>query len=266
MRKYLTVFNLSWQGEFTYRLNFVLWRFRNILRFLMTFFLWTGIFVTNQNVFGYTRPELLTYVFLVLIVQSIVLSAPSADNIGGEISNGDISNYLVKPVSYLKFWFTRDLASKFLNLSFAVGEVGLLWLWLRPAIQFPSSWASIIGFGIICALAVVLYFFVSITSKFVSFWTPENTWGLTFLTLVMIEVLGGSIFPIDILPKLAQTLLQFTPFPYLIYYPIAIWVGKISGLEMIRVIIQALIWVVIMYMIAKIIWRKGLITYQSEGR
>jgi ABC-2 type transport system permease protein len=266
MRKYAKVFNLSWQGEFTYRLSFVLWRVRNVLRFLMTFFLWKGIFVTNQNVFGYSQPELLTYVFLVLVVQSIVLSAPSADKIGAEISSGDISNYLVKPVSYLKYWFTRDLSSKFLNLSFALVEVGLLWILLRPNIQLPPSLISWIGFVLICGMAVLIYFFVNVVTKLISFWTPENTWGMTFLTLVMIEILGGSIFPLDVLPHWAQNLLQLTPFPYLIYYPIAIWVGKVTGLVLLEVLLQTLIWVLVMFLFTKFIWHRGLIAYQSEGK
>lgn len=232
----------------------------------MTFFLWKGIFVTNQSVFGYSQPQMLTYVFMVLIVQSVVLSAPSADNIGAEIGSGDISNYLVKPVSYLRYWFTRDLSSKFLNLSFAICELGLLWLFLRPPIRLPSDWVSIAGFIIMAGMALCIYFFVNVATKFISFWTPENTWGLTFLTLVLIEILGGSIFPLDILPTPLQLLLQLTPFPYLIYYPISIWVGKIAGVEMIRILVQAFIWVIIMYFATKFIWRKGLVAYQSEGR
>ena len=78
----------------------------------MTYFLWNGIFTSNQNVFGYQKTDMLTYVFAVLAIQTLVLSAPSSDNIGGEISSGDLGNYLLKPINYLKYWFTRDLSSK----------------------------------------------------------------------------------------------------------------------------------------------------------
>src|SRR5258708_4648991 len=123
MSKYLTIFNLSWQNEFIYRLNFILWRLRNVLRFLMIYFLWTGIFVSNGHVFGYSQSQMLTYVFLLMIVATFVWSAPSADNIGSEIASGDLSNYLLKPINYLTFWFTRDLSSKALNLAFAAVEI-----------------------------------------------------------------------------------------------------------------------------------------------
>jgi len=266
MSKYQTVFAISWQDEFTYRLNFILWRVRNVLRFLMTYFLWRGIFVSKSNVFGYSQGQLLTYIFLVLIVVSIVLSSPSGDRIGSEIGRGDLSNYLVKPLSYLKYWFTRDLASKLLNLVFSLTEITLLAILLKPQLNFPYSLENILGSLILVAIAVGIYFFLSVGLRFVAFWTPENTWGLAFLSFTFIETLSGAIFPLDILPQPVTTLLQFTPFPYLIYYPIAIFVGKISGLEMIRIIIQALIWLFLSYKLSQLIWHKGLRVYSSEGR
>ncbi len=266
MHKYLTVFAVDWQNQFVYRLNFVLWRFRNILRLLMTYFLWRGIFVSNQSIFGYSQPQMLTYVFLVLIVQTLVLSSPSSDNIGGEIANGDLSNYLVKPISYLKYWFTRDLSSKLLNIIFAAGEVSLLWYLLKPELHFPTQMQFILAFLVSCAMAVISYYFINVTARLVSFWIPEMTWGLAFVVTILIEIIAGGIFPIDILPKNIGVLLQFTPFPYLIYYPIAIFLGKISGFTLVRILLQSLAWLVIMYWITKKIWSKGLVVYASEGR
>lgn len=266
MRKYLTVFSVDWQSQFIYRLNFVLWRVRNVLRLLMTYFLWRGIFVTNQNVFGYSKTQMLTYVFLVLAIQTLVLSTPSADNIGGEIASGDLSNYLVKPISYLKYWFTRDLSSKLLNIIFAVFEVSLLWFLLRPQIQLPSAFFTWSGFLLCAGLAVLLYYFVNVSARFVAFWTPESTWGIAFVILVLLEILAGGIFPLDVLPSSVRILLQFTPFPYLIYYPVAIFLGKITGVALLRILFQASLWTFLMYLTSKFLWHKGLRVYASEGR
>lgn len=266
MKKYLTVFAIDWQNQFIYRLNFLLWRIRNVLRLLMTYFLWRGVFTTNQNVFGYSQSQMLTYVFLVLVIQSLILSAPSADNIGGEIGNGDISNYLTKPVSYLKYWFTRDLSSKTLNLIFSFMEIFCLWLLLRPQIHVTLDPSTLIIFPLICLLAVLSYFFLNAVTRFVSFWTPENTWGLSFVVLVILEVTSGQLFPLDILPPVGKLVFQLTPFPYLIYYPIAILIGKISGFAAFKILVQSFIWMIILYLLSQFIWKKGLKVYAAEGR
>ena len=266
MRKYLTVFQISWQNEFVYRLNFVLLRLRNVIRLLMTYFLWQGVFLTNQTVFGYNQSQITTYIFLVLAVQALVLSAPSSDNIGSEIGSGDLSNYLVKPLGYLKYWFTRDVASKLLNLLFAVFEVAILFFLFRPVIPFPASPLAVIAFLVSAILAMILYYFLSVSARFVAFWTPENTWGLAFVIIVIMETLGGSIFPLDVLPQPVYQLLQLTPFPYLIYLPIAIFSEKIVGLELVWILLQSSLWVIIMYLLTKFIWKKGLVVYQASGR
>lgn len=266
MHKYLTIFAISWQNEFTYRLNFILWRLRNILRFLMTYFLWAGIFVTSTQVFGYSQNQMFTYIFMVLVVQALVLAAPSSDNIGGEIANGDLSNYLIKPVSYLKYWLTRDLSSKVFNIIFAIIELTIIWVILHPPVFLPSSLVTNIGFLISCILAALIYFFVSVSARFVAFWTPESTWGVSFVILVLIDILSGGIFPLNILPNWLFNLLQLTPFPYLLYFPIAIFVGQITGFTMVRILIQSAIYLLVMFYVNRFLWKKGLLFYSSEGR
>ncbi|MBI4036258.1 ABC-2 family transporter protein [Candidatus Daviesbacteria bacterium] len=266
MEKYLIVLTTSWQNELIYRLNFILWRFRNILRFLMTYFLWFGIFVSTNQVFGYSQPQMFTYVFMVLVVSTLVLSAPSADNIGGEIANGDLSNYLVKPINYLKYWFARDLSSKALNLSFAIFEVGILWFILKPNFQILPSIGTFVFFLISLVLAILINYLVSVTARSVAFWTPESTWGISFVILVFVETLAGGIFPLDILPNWVSNILQFTPFPYLLYYPVAIFLGKITGFNLVRILLQAFAWFLVMLWVTKVVWHKGLKVYGSEGR
>ena len=266
MKKYFTVFAVSWQNEFVYRLNFILWRFRNVLRLLMTYFLWRGIFVYNRSIFGYTGPEMLTYVFFVLVVQAIVLSAPSADNIGGEIGSGDLSNYLVKPVSYLRYWFTRDMASKLLNIFFSFVEIFILWFLLRPHLVIPSQMLSVAGFITGCISAVIIYFLLEASNRFIAFWTPENTWGLSFLVIILIEILGGGMFPLDILPGPARIALELTPFPYLVYYPVAIILGKITGWNLVRILFQSAVWCLLLFVVTKFVWHKGLKVYAATGK
>lgn len=278
--KYSLVFSLSLQNELIYRLNFVLWRFRNILRFLLAYFLWSGVFYSvagssvagsgstgsPQVIFGYQENQMLTYVFGTLLVGTFVLSAPSGDNMGTEIANGDLGNYLLKPLNYLRYWFVRDLASKLLNMSFAVVEVSLLYFFLRPQLQLPSGLETWGLFFLMCVLAMVLNYFLSCAARFVAFWTPESTWGIAFVVIVLVDVLGGGIFPIDILPRWLQIVLEFTPFPYLIYYPVAVFLGKVAGWEAVRVILQTLVWVVVMGLVSRFIWYRGLKQFSSEGR
>ncbi|KKU55256.1 hypothetical protein A3H89_04815 [Candidatus Amesbacteria bacterium RIFCSPLOWO2_02_FULL_48_11] len=265
MRKYLTVFAIDWQNQFIYRLNFVLWRFRNILRVLMTYFLWSTIFSVQTSVFGYTREQIMAYLLLVIFLYGFVGSSPSNDNIGGEVSSGALNNFLTKPIGYLRYWFTRDLSSKLLNVIFAVGEIFLLWLIFRPPLVF-SSQPAVILIGILMLVSAVIIFYLLGKLALASvFWAPENTWGFMFVVLVLMEMLTGLIFPLDILPRSAFTALQFTPFPYLLYFPLAAFIGRLSPLEAVRLLFQSLVWLGILFYLVKRVWSAGYKVYSASG-
>lgn len=265
MKKYTTIFHTSLQNEFVYRLNFIFWRVRNVLRILLTFFLWSGVFLQSGSVAGFTKPQMLTYVFLVLLVQSLVLSAPSGDRIGGEIGSGELSNYLVKPINYLKYWFTRDLSSKLLNIAFAVFELTVLYLFLKPQIILPGLFITFV-FVVTVILSSLLYFFLEVSARFIAFWMPEFTWGLAFLTMVFIETLSGMIFPISLFPPFLKFLVHLTPFPYLIYYPISIFVGETTGTAILGVIVSMCLWIFVTWRLTLFLWSRGLRAYSSDGR
>jgi ABC-2 type transport system permease protein len=267
MHKYFQIFKISFQQEFAYRLNFVMWRARNVMQIILTFFLWNTVFYDpSREVFGYNKEKILTYVFGILVLRAIVLSARAVD-MAGEIANGDITNYLLKPVSYFKYWFTRDIASKTLNLSFAGVEALILFLILKPNIFLQTDFLMIILFIVSVAIAVTLFFYILFLVNLVTFWMPENGWAAQFLFVVILtEFLSGGAFPIDILPPVLQHILYGLPFPYLLFFPLQVYLGKISGLAIARGILTGGLWIMVLAFLTRIIWPRGLKRYSAEGR
>ena len=265
--RYLAVFTISFKQEFAYRLNFIMWRVRNVLQIFVTFFLWNAIFYTQDRVvFGYDRGKILTYVFGLIFIRAIVLSSRSID-VAGDISRGDLNNYLVKPINYFLYWLTRDISSKFLNVIFAVGEAFLLFIILRPPFFLQTNIIQLVTF--LCALifAILIYFILLFMVNSIPFWAPELGWGGHFLvSVVIVEFLSGAMFPIDVLPLVFQKILYLTPFPYLIFFPIEIYLGKIQGLMLVKGLTISLFWIIALWFLMKKIWDKGLKAYQAYGR
>src|SRR3972149_9535968 len=193
MKRYLAVFKISFAQEFVYRLNFIMWRFRNVVQVFLIFFLWDSIFSSpGKVVFGYDRSKILTYIFSLFVVKSLVSSSRSVD-IAGDISRGDLTNYLLKPVSYFKYWFTRDISSKSLNLLFAAVEFSLLYLILKPPFFFQTNPLSLIAFVVSIAVAIFIFFTLLFIVSAVPFWAPGMGWGVHFLvTVIIVEFLSGS--------------------------------------------------------------------------
>lgn len=267
MKKYLSLFNISLQQEFAYRLNFIMWRARNVIQILLVFFLWDSVFSSpDRVVFGYDRTKILTYVFGILIVKAFVLSARAVD-VAGEVSNGDLNNYLVKPIDYFKYWFTRDVSSKVLNFIFAIVEIILLYIFLRPPFFLQTNPLYLMGFVVSIALAIFIFFVILFITSAVSFWMPEVAWGAQFIVIMIVtEFLSGALFPIDILPQTFQNVLYMLPFPYLIFFPLQVYLGKLGVMEIFRGLSVSFIWAVSLWFLMKMIWGKGLKVYQAFGR
>jgi len=267
VNKYLQIFKISFAQEFAYKANFIMWRVRNVFQIFLIFFLWDAVFSDQGRVvFGYDRTKILTYVFGVMLVRALVLSSKSVD-IARDIATGELSNYLLRPISYFKYWFTRDVSSKVLNIMFAVVEFAILYLILKPPFYFQTDIFTNLSFLISVGVAILIFSTLIFIVSTVPFWAPELGWGSHFLvTVVVVESLSGSVFPIDVLPQLVQRVLMITPFPYLIYFPIQVYLGKIGGFQYLQGTLISLLWIVVLWLVLRRVWSKGLKVYQAFGR
>lgn len=265
MQKYWTVFKTSWSNGFIYRFNFLLWRARSVLVVLTVYFLWEAVFDSNHLVAGYTRDKILTYVFLTLVLRSVILGMRSMDA-AGEIADGRLSNYLLKPLNYHIYWFVRDLADKILNILFIVFETIGLYLILQPPIFIQTNPLIILEFGIIVGAAICLNFVLGNIASNFSFWTPGNAWGFWFLYLVFQDFLGGVMYPLDIFPKAVTKVIMLLPFPYLLFFPANVYLGKVAVPEFLSGLGIVVCWVLVITVLLKIEWRLGVRDYKAEGR
>src|SRR5207249_10356769 len=73
-----------------------------------------------------------------------------------------------------------------------------------------------------------LQFFMSYTMALLAFWVPEVS---TFILMLFASeyIAGGHLFPLDILPPVLAQALQFTPFPYQMFFPVSIYLGHTTG-------------------------------------
>ncbi len=264
--KYFSVFRVSFQQEIAYRFNFLMWRLRNVLQIFLVFFLWDAVFaVPGRELFGYTREQILTYVFLTILVKALVFSARAVD-VSGDIARGDLSNHLLKPISYFKYWFTRDVSSKLLNVGFASIEFSVLVLAFKPNLFFQTSISYILLAALSVFIAIFIYFCILFIVSSIPFWMPEGGWGANFLLIIVLDFLSGSLFPIDVLPVNVQRFLYFTPFPYMIFFPIQIYLGNFDMTFALQGILTGGIWGMALYLIMKNVWRKGMLSYQATGK
>jgi len=263
MQKYLAGARASLAQYLVYRLSFVLWRFRVVLSLLLTYFLWTTVYTGRLQVFSYTETAMLTYVILVYLIGDLVYSSRISD-LASQIRNGEIINHLLKPYSFFGVMFTREIVDKLLNVGFSFLEIGGLILIFKPDILIKFDLFTLILAMIAIFLGVAISFFISFAISLIAFWSTE-VWAPRFVFIVLITVMAGSYFPLDILPRGFYQFLLWTPFPYFAYLPTKILIDGFS-LPYLALTGVALTWVFLSYLLAKGLWRKGMREFSFFGR
>lgn len=262
MRKYLSVFTITLQEAFTYRLNFVMWRVRQVFVFLIPYFIWRSVLGNGGAIYGYDFSALMTYLFGTTILRSLVMGSRTVD-LGWMINSGYLTIALLKPIKNFAFMFTRDLADKLYNLSFIAVEIPLILLIFRPPVFLQTNFSLILLSIFSIILAIYLYFYLNVLFGSIAFWS-RDVWAPRFLLMVILEFATGAMFPLDMLSPGVQSLLNWTPFPYLLFGPLRLYLGQADNPT--AFLLAQLAWVLIMGTLAKLVWQKGIKNYEAEGR
>jgi ABC-2 type transport system permease protein len=142
-----------------------------------------------------------------------------------------------------------------------------LYIILKPPFFVQANPLYLGSFIVSVILGILIYFMIALLTGFVPFWSPTATWGASFIVnTILVEYLSGALFPLDILPQYIQTVLSYTPFPYMLFFPIEIYLGKISVFGIIKAIAVSGVWVVCLWIIVNAVWKKGLKTYEAYGK
>lgn len=266
MKKYLFLIYLSIQNQLTYRLNFFLQRIRSVFQLMVVYFLWAAAYGTSNSLFGYSQAQMFTYVVGVSLLRSYIMSGKLSQGVGEKIVTGELSNIIIRPLSFFKYILSLDIGNTLINLLFSAVEISVfLWLFKSP-LFIQTNYFYIFATVIFFVLGFMIYFLIGTSLSLSAFWIEQDWWAPIFLLGTIIEFASGGIFPIDILPKAISTIIFATPFPYILYFPVKVYLGQVSTDKIIQGMLITAIWILVLSLIYKIIWKKGLRIYEAYGK
>ena len=76
-------------------------------------------------------------------------------------------------------------------------------------------------------MSALIQFGIAYCFGMMSFWFLEIQ-GLVILSMAIESVLGGQISPLDLLPDWLFRLSQYLPYYYQMYFPVAIFTGRLN--------------------------------------
>jgi len=264
--KYLSIIRTSLQEYFIYRLNFALWRVRAVMQLLILYFLWLTAYGGLNNLFGYSASQMLTYILGISLIRSYVLAARLSEGVGAQIITGDISNMLIKPISYIRYIFSRDFSDKFINIFFSSIELIVIMVVLKPPLIFQSNPLLLIGTVIFILVGLTLYFLLNFSLSLSAFWLHgDDWWAPRFIFGIIVDFLAGGLFPIDVLPEAVRQVVMLTPFPYLLFFPMKVYLGQAQTSYILMGFLISGFWIFGLFLFQRWLWQQGLKSYVAAG-
>lgn len=261
--KYLSVYAMSMQDVLQRRASLLMDRIGGLAFVLALYFFWDALLKGQDSFLGYSRPQMLSYVLAMNILRSFVFTGRGWELVH-EISSGRLSNYLLRPVSYLGYCLSLDMAQKTIHVAAAVLEVGTLILVFHAPLylpQSPGTWALFLAATVMSSL---LFFLLEFLVSSLAFWTSESG-GPLFCFELFLQFAAGTFFPLDVLPGWLQKALALTPFPYMVFFPLNIYLERADAVEAARILCIQAFWMGLFYVILRTAWQRGLQNYAAEG-
>jgi ABC-2 type transport system permease protein len=267
MKKYLHVINVGIQNNLTYRFNFLARTVFGLIPLIATLYVWRAIYSgkgQGAEVGTYTLAEMVSYYLLVTIVDALTAVNEDDWQIAADIKDGNISQFLLKPIDYLVYRLCLFLSGRITYLAVAAIPLFVFIFYLRRYFVFPADWPTFGLFLVSVLLTALLQFFTSYAMAMLAFWVLEVS-TFIFILFAFEYIASGHLFPLDILPHGLAQALFFTPFPYQMYFPVSIYMGKISGGALLRGLLVQMAWVALAYGFARFMWQRGITKYSAVG-
>jgi len=263
MKKYLHVFAIGLQNTLQRRSSLIMDRIGGIAVLLTLYYFWTSLLAGKSSFIGYSRVQMLSYVLVMNLLRAFVFTGRGWE-IVNEISSGRLSSWLLRPIRYEGYTLALDFSQKTIHLCAALLEVGVLIAFFHAPLYWPEHPVTWVLFVAGVMLSSLLYFLIEFLVASIAFWTSESG-GPLFCFELFLQFAAGLFFPLDVLPKALQAALRLTPFPYIVFFPLNIYLEKIGSVEAVKILLIQGFWLILLYTAVEAQWRRGLRSYAAEG-
>ncbi len=259
MQKYLSTFVLSLKNAKIYKLDFYLSFISIPIELIITFLFWKILSIGNDQ--SVDAGAIVAY-FLFLQVLQLGYSPTMlvTFELWNEINNGTIITWLVRPVNYPIYMLVQKMAHFFMNTVVAL----IVSILIGAAFGYVISPVHLL-YGMIASIfGNLLLFELQFLIGCLTFWLKKVI-ALRDVIFNILFILGGTLLPIDMTPKIIQDIAYFTPIPFVYFTPAKIYAGQFSLEQTVRNIAGQLLWILILGVVINFVWKIGTSDKITQG-
>ena len=250
---YMAFAKKSFLQKSAYRLEHWMGILNTLIRLVIYVEIYRALYGGRETVDGITMSMVTTNFILSLGLESFFVV--NDYYLSSRLYDGSIATEMLLPVSFHGRMLADNLGTAAFKLIFHFVPAMIV-ACLFIGIQAPAGpgmfglfiLSALLGYGVLWSISFLFQMF--------SFWLM-NVWEVMTIKNVFINVLSGSMIPLWFMPGFMRTLIGFTPFESIYFTPVQIYLGKITGSEIILGFAKQIIWIVALLLLGFMVWQKG---------
>ena len=262
------VLRISLEERLVYRADFAVGTLMRFLPIITQILLIRAVFQSSgrDSIAGFSNDDVVAYYLMVMISRAFSSMPTLASGIALEIREGDVKRYLVQPVDMIGFLLMKRIAWKLVYYLVALGPFALVFYLCRGFFPGWPDGVTMAAYVASLLLAFLIGFFLEALIGMLGFWFLEVS-SLLFIYMLLNFIMSGHMFPLDFLQHFPtiQTLFAVMPFQYLAYFPAAVFLGKITGPDLVQGLIIQASWMVGFFIACRVAYHYGVRRYSGYG-
>ncbi|WP_425449077.1 ABC transporter permease [Dethiothermospora halolimnae] len=265
MVHYLQFAKNAFQSNLSYRMSILLSILHRVAALLVEVSIWsavisiTGKISTSMGTIDLN--EMITYAILSTGISTIISSNIVMD-FEDKVRTGQIAMDLIKPMKFKLYLVFQNLGNNLFKVIFELTPVVIIGI-LCFGINIPSKENAIL-FAVALLNGMIIYFILTCILGQLSFWIL-TVWHLDKLLNDMLKIFSGRFIPLWFFPKTLISISVFLPFRLIYFSPMSIYLGKINIAEAENILMQQGLWILILFIIDMILWKKGIKKLVVQG-
>lgn len=253
MRAYAEFAVKKFRNQTAYRMDCFMGILKTIFSFIVYFSIYKALYGGRSDVDGITLNMVVTNFII-----SLGLSNAFDFNemfLPDKISWGEISNELLKPVSFRLRLLSEHIGESIFKLVFNFVP-SLIFAAFTIGMMPPSSAINMLLMAISAVMGYLILWELSFIVQTWSFWL-FSVWGIIVMKNVLVNIMTGAMIPLWFMPSMLRRIISFTPFESVYFTPVRLYLGQISGSEIAVCMINQAVWIIVLFVIGDIFWKKG---------
>ncbi|MCA9376250.1 MAG: ABC-2 family transporter protein [Candidatus Doudnabacteria bacterium] len=262
LRIYLRIVKMHLMYDSVYRGRMFVYALMSFLYTVIFLAIWLSV-VGGGELEGFTQRTFVTYFIGVFLISKMVFAYGLVE-LGGTIRRGELSKFLVKPVAFMRQYAVGEHATHVTQVLLAIPVILIALALYWGKFQGPSSIAGLGVMAIAILCASLLMQSIAHIIGMIAFWL-EDTKGVIAMYFAADMFLSGHVAPLALLPDWLERLSLYLPFRYFASFPMEIYLGQVSTDEIALGFGILFGWLVIMHLLSRLVWARGIRRYTAVG-